>query len=101
MAERKARISYVPRKVRDLKADLRMAGFAEQRGRGHGSHKVWAHPLVPDADVNGSYNIGRKALPNSFGQGIEVVAVRPVGLPVSTVVQPRTLDRTAVQRTCA
>jgi predicted RNA binding protein YcfA (HicA-like mRNA interferase family) len=51
MTERKARISYVPRKVRDLKADLRKAGFAEQRGRGHGSHKVWAHPLVPDADV--------------------------------------------------
>lgn len=33
------------------------------------------------ADVNGSYNILRKAIPNSFGQGIEGVAVRPVGLP--------------------
>ncbi|HEY1389178.1 MAG TPA: transposase [Ktedonobacterales bacterium] len=39
------------------------------------------------ADVNGSYNIGRKAFPNSFGQGIEAaIAVRPVGLPISTVV---------------
>lgn len=33
------------------------------------------------ADVNGSLNILRKAIPESFGQGIEGVAVRPVGLP--------------------
>jgi putative transposase len=37
------------------------------------------------ADVNGSYNIGRKALPDSFGQGIEGVAVRPVRLDVGSV----------------
>lgn len=37
------------------------------------------------ADVNGSYNIGRKALPNSFGQGIEAVAVQPVRLDVRSV----------------
>ena len=37
------------------------------------------------ADVNGSYNIGRKALPNSFGQGIEAAAVRPVRLDVRSV----------------
>src|SRR5450755_297747 len=34
-----------------------------------------------NADVNGSYNILRKAIPDSFGQGIEGVAVRPVGTP--------------------
>lgn len=54
------------------------------------------------ADVNGAYNIGRKAFPNSFGQGIEAVrAVRPVGLLISTVVQPRALDRAAVLPTRA
>ncbi|HEY7348753.1 MAG TPA: transposase [Ktedonobacterales bacterium] len=54
------------------------------------------------ADVNGSYNIGRKAFPNSFGQGIEAVrAVRPVGLPISTVVQPCALDRAAILPTRA
>ncbi len=53
------------------------------------------------ADVNGSYNIGRKALPDSFGQGIEAVAVRPVGLPISRVIQPRALDRAVVLRTGA
>jgi len=36
-----------------------------------------------NADVNGSYNIIRKAIPDSFSgrQGIEGVAVRPVGTP--------------------
>ncbi|GHO57620.1 hypothetical protein KSB_60950 [Ktedonobacter robiniae] len=34
-----------------------------------------------NADVNGSLNIIRKAIPKSFGQGIEGVAVRPVGAP--------------------
>lgn len=36
-----------------------------------------------NADVNGSYNIIRKAIPDSFSgkQGIEGVAVRPVGVP--------------------
>jgi transposase len=34
------------------------------------------------ADVNGSYTIGRKAFPNSFGQGIEAVVVRPIRLTV-------------------
>jgi putative transposase len=33
-----------------------------------------------NADVNGAYNIMRKAVPNSFGQGIEAVVVRPVWL---------------------
>lgn len=53
------------------------------------------------ADVNGAYNIGRKALPDSFRQGIEGVAVRPVGLPISTVIQPRARDRAAVLQTRA
>lgn len=34
------------------------------------------------ADVNGAYNILRKVFPNSFGQGIEAVVVRPVRLAV-------------------
>jgi putative transposase len=54
------------------------------------------------ADVNGSYNILRKALPDSFGQGIEAaLAVRPVGLPISTVLQSRALDRAAAVPTRA
>jgi putative transposase len=34
------------------------------------------------ADVNGAYNLGRKAFPDSFGQGIEAVVVRPARLAV-------------------
>jgi putative transposase len=36
------------------------------------------------ADVNGAYNILRKVLPDSFGQGIAGTAVCPVRLPVRT-----------------
>jgi putative transposase len=54
------------------------------------------------ADVNGSYNIGRKAFPNSFGQGIEAaLAVRPVGLPTSPVISSRARERAAVLPTRA
>ena len=38
----------MPRKVRELKADLRRAGFLEVRGRGKGSHSFWRHPAFPD-----------------------------------------------------
>ena len=36
----------MPRKVRELKADLRRAGFSEQPGKG--SHTGWQHPLLAD-----------------------------------------------------
>jgi putative transposase len=54
------------------------------------------------ADVNGSYNILRKAFPHSFGQGIEAaLAVRPVGLPISPVIPSRARERAAVLPTTA
>ena len=37
------------------------------------------------ADVNGYYNILRKAVPNSFGQGREAPVGAPVQLPVGAV----------------
>jgi predicted RNA binding protein YcfA (HicA-like mRNA interferase family) len=36
----------MPRKIRELKADLRRAGFEESAGKG--SHTRWEHPLLPD-----------------------------------------------------
>ena len=36
----------MPRKIRELKRDLRGAGFIELAGRGKGSHSVWYHPKV-------------------------------------------------------
>jgi putative transposase len=44
-----------------------------------------------NADVNGSYNILRKALPTAFANGIEAVAVRPVWLMFAWSAQPRAL----------
>jgi putative transposase len=73
------------------------SGKREQRGlyRAKNGRRI-------QADVNGSYNIGRKAFPDSFRQGIEAaLAVRPVGLSISTVIQPRALDRATVLQTRA
>jgi hypothetical protein len=54
------------------------------------------------ADVNGSYNIGRNAFPDSFGQGIEAaLAVRPVGLLISPVIPSRAWERAATLPTKA
>jgi putative transposase len=41
-----------------------------------------------NADVNGGYNILRKALPDAFGKGIEAVVVWPVWLTFAWSVQP-------------
>jgi predicted RNA binding protein YcfA (HicA-like mRNA interferase family) len=38
----------MPRKIRELKADLRRAGYQEVRRRGKGSHSWWQHPLVAE-----------------------------------------------------
>lgn len=38
----------MPRKVRELKADLARAGFRQLKKQGKGSHTKWDHPLVPD-----------------------------------------------------
>jgi predicted RNA binding protein YcfA (HicA-like mRNA interferase family) len=39
----------MPRKVRELRRDLRRAGYYQVKGGGKGSHTKWKHPLVPDA----------------------------------------------------
>jgi predicted RNA binding protein YcfA (HicA-like mRNA interferase family) len=36
----------MPRKIRQLLADLRRAGFEQLPRRGKGSHTVWSHPLA-------------------------------------------------------
>jgi predicted RNA binding protein YcfA (HicA-like mRNA interferase family) len=37
----------MPRKIRQLKADLRREGFSLDPERGKGSHTVWTHPDFP------------------------------------------------------
>ncbi len=38
----------MPQKIRQLKADLRRAGYRELKKRGKGSHTRWEHPRVPE-----------------------------------------------------
>ena len=54
--------STMPRKIRQLKADLRRAGFV-LTDRGKGSHEVWEHPDVPTAFVTLSGHDGDDARP--------------------------------------
>ncbi|HEX9989160.1 MAG TPA: type II toxin-antitoxin system HicA family toxin [Chloroflexia bacterium] len=49
----------MPRKVRQLKADLHKAGFVWRPG--NGSHTVWTHWLLPDEQVTISGNDGDDA----------------------------------------
>ncbi len=53
----------MPRKVRQLKADLRRAGFVSDLKRGKGSHSVWLHPLAPRNEVTLSGHDGDDAQP--------------------------------------
>jgi predicted RNA binding protein YcfA (HicA-like mRNA interferase family) len=41
----------MPRKKRQLKADLRKAGFRERADRAKGSHSYWYHPDFPEITV--------------------------------------------------
>ena len=50
----------MPRKVRQLKADLRREGFTWEPAKG--SHTKWHHALLPDEEVVLSGNDGDDAL---------------------------------------
>ncbi len=41
----------VPRKVRQIKAELIRAGFDQDTKQGKGSHSKWTHPLVRGAVI--------------------------------------------------
>ena len=49
----------MPRKIRELKADLQRAGFEWRPGKG--SHTVWTHPLLPSDKVTLAGNDGDDA----------------------------------------
>ena len=51
----------MPRKVRQLKSDLRKIGFSENRVGGKGSHSKWTHPLLPGLTLTLSGNDGDDA----------------------------------------
>ena len=49
----------MPRKLRELKRDLRRAGFVSHPGKG--SHTFWRHPLLPATKVTLSGHDGDDA----------------------------------------
>jgi predicted RNA binding protein YcfA (HicA-like mRNA interferase family) len=51
----------MPRKIRDLKASLRKAGFDFRPGKG--SHTVWRHPLLPQIKLTIAGHDGDDAQP--------------------------------------
>jgi predicted RNA binding protein YcfA (HicA-like mRNA interferase family) len=62
----------MPRKIRQLKADLRKAGFSWRPGKG--SHTVWKHNLIPD-EISISGNDGDDAKPYQEGQ-VRIILAR-------------------------
>lgn len=49
----------MPRKIRQLKADLLKAGFVWRPGKG--SHTFWSHPFVPQLEITLSGHDGDDA----------------------------------------
>jgi predicted RNA binding protein YcfA (HicA-like mRNA interferase family) len=62
----------MPKKVRELKAILRKAGFRWRPGKG--SHTVWEHPLA-DKSVTLSGNDGQDARPYQEAEVREQVGI--------------------------
>ena len=64
----------MPRKIRQLRSDLRKAGFVLDRERGKGSHTVWEHPDVGAAFVTLSGKDGDDAKPYQEKEVREAIA---------------------------
>ena len=64
----------MPRKIRQLKADLRSAGFVENSERGKGSHSRWRHSEVPEVRVILSGHDGDDAKPYQEREVREAIA---------------------------
>ena len=77
---REERGRTTPRKIRQLKADLRRAGFREYPKRGDGSHSWWEYSGVAKAVVNRSGQDGDDATPDRE---------QPVRQALANVRQPR------------
>ena len=63
----------MPRKVRQLKVDLRAAGFIELPGRGKGSHSYWEHAEQTDVTVTLAGQDGEDAKRYQEGQVTEAI----------------------------
>jgi putative transposase len=67
-------LDYIPTYKKGDDINHIFSGYRKHRGL----YKVKKSKEVINADVNGSYNILRKAIPNVFANGIEGFAVNPI-----------------------
>lgn len=71
-----SKASFINNDYMPIYGDKYRGGFSGYRYR-RGLYKIRGEKTYINADVNGSYNILRKAVPNAFVNGIEGVAVHP------------------------
>lgn len=64
----------MPRKKRQVKQDLRRAGFVEDTDLGKGSHTTWVHPRFPDLYIVIAGHDGDDAKPYDESRARKVIA---------------------------
>jgi putative transposase len=67
-------LDKIPSYKKDKPNKYSFSGYRYRRGL----YKIRGKKIFINSDVNGSYNILRKAIPNAFGNGIEGIGVCPV-----------------------
>lgn len=67
-------LDYIPTYKKDNNINYSFSGYRIKRGL----YKIKGKNKYINSDVNGSYNIMRKAVPNVFSDGIEGFAVNPI-----------------------
>jgi putative transposase len=66
-------LDYIPKYKKDNEKEYEFSGYRKSRG----VYKIKNSDVTINADVNGSYNILRKAVPKAFADGIEGMGVYP------------------------
>jgi putative transposase len=66
-------LDFIPTYKKNCNENYKFSGYRECRG----SYKIKDSKLRINADINGSYNILRKAVPNAFADGMEGFRVIP------------------------
>ena len=72
-------LDELPKYSKETKEKYEFSGYRENRG----SYKIKGSNTRINADVNGSYNILRKVVPNAFVEGIEGFEVIPVIIKIT------------------
>ena len=67
-------LDFIPVYKKNDNTKHEFSGYREHRG----VYKIKGSKQRINADVNGSYNITRKAVPNAFADGVQGFAVIPV-----------------------